>query len=194
MGVNDSTNPDDALELEIQQLYGAHGGALMRYASAMTHTPESAPDAVQEVFLRYFVERSYGRVIDNPRPWLFRVLRNYLLDTMKTAESKQELVPQDPELLIDETLDPEMQLGHRETAANLALQLSARERESLALRSQGLSYDEIAITMGLASGTVGALLARAYRKLRDQLYQDPASGSSRMASALRMVLMRERNG
>lgn len=187
--------PDaEALELEVQQLYGQHAAALLRYAGAIMRTPEVGADAVQEVFLRYFVERTYGRTIDNPRAWLFRVLRNYLVDSLKSTESKQEVIAQDMELLADDQQDPEARLRQSQTAQNLVGLLSPRERESLGLRSEGLSYDEIAQAMGLATGTVGALLARAYRKLRGRVTSDPAADSIPMAEAVRLILLREKNG
>ena len=44
--------------------------------------------------------------------------------------------------------------------------MSDRELDCLLLRAEGLEYEEIAETMGVRSGTVGALLSRAQHKLR----------------------------
>ena len=44
--------------------------------------------------------------------------------------------------------------------------LSARELECVRLRTEDLSYQEIAAVLGLQAGTVGALLARAHGKIR----------------------------
>jgi hypothetical protein len=48
-------------------------------------------DSIQEVFLRYFVERSYGRAIENPRAGSYRVMRNYLLDRLDRAAVEREV-------------------------------------------------------------------------------------------------------
>jgi RNA polymerase sigma-70 factor (ECF subfamily) len=43
--------------------------------------------------------------------------------------------------------------------------LSDRDREALLLSAEGLSYDEIAQTLGLSRGSIGTTLARARRRL-----------------------------
>jgi DNA-directed RNA polymerase specialized sigma24 family protein len=56
--------------------------------------------------------------------------------------------------------------------AKLYPDLSPREIECVRLRAEGLRYEEIAGVLGLQSGTVGALLARAHKKIR-QAAKDP---------------------
>jgi DNA-binding CsgD family transcriptional regulator len=46
--------------------------------------------------------------------------------------------------------------------------LSPRELECFRLRAEGLRYQEIAEVMVLRAGTVGALLARVQRKIREE--------------------------
>ena len=43
--------------------------------------------------------------------------------------------------------------------------LSERDREALLLSAEGLGYDEIAQTLGMAHGSIGTTLARARRRL-----------------------------
>src|SRR5215469_7004253 len=77
------------LEQELLRLYKEHASALSRYATAFAQNQEGARDAVQEVFLRYFIERRYGRIIENPRAWLYHVLRNYLLDWRRRVDNRE---------------------------------------------------------------------------------------------------------
>lgn len=51
-------------------------------------------------------------------------------------------------------------------AREIAEALTERERECLRLRMGGLGYAEIAEVLGVCTGTVGALLARAQGKMR----------------------------
>ena len=67
-----------------------HSVGLFRYAAVTVRNREGAQDAVQEVFLRYFIARSQGQKIQNRRAWLYRVLRNYLLDSLKSSSFKKE--------------------------------------------------------------------------------------------------------
>ncbi|HWB85408.1 MAG TPA: sigma-70 family RNA polymerase sigma factor [Bryobacteraceae bacterium] len=154
------------LDREVLQLYEAHAAALMRYARTLARDPETARDAVQEAFLRYFVERRYSRLIERPQSWLLRVVRNYLLDQLKTAESRLQFASDIGDSLVDDGHDPEAILRQAELVREISAALTGREWECLCLRTEGLSYAEIAESLGLCHGTVGALLTRAQRKIR----------------------------
>lgn len=154
--------PLERLKREIAGLYEEHGPALLRYARAVSKSADLARDAVQEAFLRYQAQRALGSVISSPRPWLFKVVFNVIMDT--TGERN---VPLDE---ISAAQDPAF--GPHEHAEARALEnrfaqlLSPRELAAVRLRSEGLSYDEIAYALGLRIGTVGAMLSRAVLKIK----------------------------
>jgi DNA-directed RNA polymerase specialized sigma24 family protein len=80
-----ASGPDTAslqkqLEQELVRLYREHASELSRYAASFSESQNGAREAVQVIFLRYFIERRYGRQIENPRAWLYHVLRNYFRD------------------------------------------------------------------------------------------------------------------
>jgi RNA polymerase sigma-70 factor (ECF subfamily) len=153
------------LQSEVLDLYQRHSSCLLQYAASMVRDQEEARDAVQEAYLRYFVQRKYGRQIDNPRVWLYQVLHNYLLDRFKAMARKMEVSLDDLEYLADQGHNPEKLLQCRELAAEIAATLTGRELHCLRLRAGGLGYEEIADAMDVRPGTVGALLARVHRKL-----------------------------
>jgi RNA polymerase sigma-70 factor (ECF subfamily) len=164
------------LEAEVVALYEEHASELTRYAAGLAHSEDLAGDAVQEMFLRYFVERSYGRLIESPRAWLYQVLRHYLFDRMNSASATREVGHDDLSGLSDPGQGPEDLVRRSEIAREIASTLSVRERECLGLRSEGFSYGEIANTLGLRIGTVGALLARAHQKIRNVAGKAEAGG------------------
>ena len=164
------------IESEVVAAYHQHAAGLLRYAVTLTRNPDQARDAVQEVFLRYFVERNYGRRIDHPHSWLYRVLRNYLLDCFKSAACQNEVVPESLESVPDRQSNPETILVHSQLAREFEAVLSGREMACLRLRAEGMGYAEIAEAMGVESGTVGAFLARAQKKLRPAAKHFAASG------------------
>ena len=134
----------DRLRREIAGLYEEHGPALLRYARAVSKSADLARDAVQEAFLRYQAQRAAGSVISAPRPWLYKVVFNVIMDG--TGE---------PNVPLDEASaaqDPAF--GPHEYAEASALEnrfeqiLSPRELSAVRLRSEGLSYDEIAYALG----------------------------------------------
>ncbi len=153
------------LKDEIARLYNEHARVLCRHGVLLAGSAEAAQDAVHETFLRYFRARGDGQQIPNPRPWLFRVLRNHLLDQRRALRGRQVGI----EVLVqaaDTAPDPESLCWRSELARSLAAALAPRERECFRLRAEGLRYDEIGDVLGIRAGTVGALLARAHQKLR----------------------------
>ena len=160
------------IEQEIRDLHAKEAAGLLRHAASVAGNSETAQDAVQEAFLRFFIARTAGQEIRNPRAWLFRVLRNHVLDQKKAGSRNEiglESVMNSPGL----GYDPEAAYGRVEALRRtLRTALTPREVECVQLRSTGLRYDEIAGVLKLRSGTVGALLARAHKKIR------AAAGSS----------------
>lgn len=156
---------ESQLEDEIAQLYEDAFDGLFRYAMAFVREKELAEDAIQECFLRYFIARKEEQVILNARAWLYRVLRNQLLDFKKKASLK--------DVSIDAAMhypdggqSPEAQARCAELSRGFLALLTARELECLNLRIEGLRYQEIAAVLRIRSGTVGVMLARALRKIQ----------------------------
>ena len=161
--------PENDLELEIAQIYTDHATSLLRYAVIALRNHEAAQDAVQEAFLRYFISRSQGQRIQTPRAWLFRVLRNYILDSLRSASVKREIGMDHVQQVADSRQDPEVSYHHRELARRVTTLLAPRELECLRLRNEGFGYEEIANILSLRSGTVAALLSRGQKKIRKAL-------------------------
>jgi RNA polymerase sigma-70 factor (ECF subfamily) len=166
-----STDPskDEDIEQELARIYEADSASLHRYALALTQRHESAQDAVQEIFLRYYIARSEGQRFRNPRAWLFRVLRNHVYDGMRTIRSKNEVGIEGLRESADAGQDPEGDYRRAEISRHLTDSLAPRELECVRLRAEGLRYDEIAEVLSVRSGTVGAMLAHAHKKIRTSL-------------------------
>jgi RNA polymerase sigma-70 factor (ECF subfamily) len=154
------------LEREIADLYQQESAGVLRYAAALADNRDTARDAVQEAFFRFFLCRSAGQRIDSPKGWLFRVARNYVLDQKKAGRRNEVSV----ESLLNVPC-PMPHTGDADRVSDLLLGLrhmglSTREMECVRLRTEDLRYEEIAAVLGLQTGTVGALLARAHGKIR----------------------------
>jgi len=147
-------------------LYSSHSAGLLRYAFSLIKDTGGAQDALQEIFLRYFMARREGRSFNDPKAWLFRVMRNYSLDILKSSSVKNEVGSGEIRETFASHNDPEKHYRRTEMARDLAKLLSPRELECVRLRAEGLSYDEIAEVLNLRQGTVGATLARAHKKIR----------------------------
>ncbi|MBZ5580558.1 MAG: sigma-70 family RNA polymerase sigma factor [Acidobacteriia bacterium] len=162
------------IEQEVLRIYHEHAAKLSRYAASFAQSQDGARDAVQEVFLRYCIERQYGREIENPRAWLYFVMRNYLLDRHRTV-TRREVIAENLDHMPGSQQDPEAVLHRSEMARDLAALLTEREFACLRLRAEGMDYAEIASALGIQIGTVGALLSRAQKKIRHSAEYDEST-------------------
>ncbi|MGH9718671.1 MAG: RNA polymerase sigma factor [Bryobacteraceae bacterium] len=153
------------LEQEVVELYDEHSTGLFRYALVITRSRELAQDAVQEAFLRYFLNRRDGTKIQSSKAWLFRVLQNYLVDRLRHGGAKDEVGIGEAVHFADRRENPESHCLANELEAELSNVLAPRELQCMKLKVEGLSYN----VLGISSGTVGALLTRAVSKLRKSL-------------------------
>jgi RNA polymerase sigma-70 factor (ECF subfamily) len=157
--------PHGWLESAVVSAYESYSSELFAYATAIIHQHDAALDAVQEAFLRYFVELSYGRTVEHPRAWLYRVVRNYLLDRIGSAAAQRESPLPVGDRFSEPAPGPDVILQHAQLARSLVSLLSPREMECVRLRAENLSYEEIAAILKVRPGTVSALLTRAHKKL-----------------------------
>jgi RNA polymerase sigma-70 factor (ECF subfamily) len=168
------------LNEEIAALYEEYASGIAAYSANRAAGPDMGGEIVQETFLRYLQARQRGEIISNPRAWLFRVARNYLLDQLRKDSHTSDEAP--PQPVAGRETDPESLLALANLERNLKRTLSARELECSLLRASGFSYEEIAAAMRLRPGTVGAMLSRAGRKLAN-LKPDASSAAAAAPAA-----------
>jgi len=68
------------LEQELVRLHREYASELSRYASCFSQDADPACEAVRKAFLRYFIERRYGRHIGSARSRLYQLIRDYFID------------------------------------------------------------------------------------------------------------------
>ncbi len=144
---------------------------LVRHARAVLLDVEIAKDVVQETFIRFLTEKPRP---DNLGGWLYRVSRNLALDIVRKEKRRMRL---------NEGLD-EKHEASPETTATLRVdlgraytKLTPEQREVVFLKVQeGLSYKEIADTIGKPAGTVGWMLHEALKTLAGELRPETLLG------------------
>ena len=129
-----------------------------------------AEDAAQEAFIRAWQHLPNYRPRSPFRNWVYRIATNVALDVLRR---ERETVDVDTLSLASSDEDPEamVERGERgERVQQAVLALPPASRAVLVLREyEGLSYREIADTLGIPIGTVMSRLNYARNRLRESL-------------------------
>ena len=142
---------------------------------------DEALDLSQEVFLRVFRTISSFRGQSALRTWIYRIVVNQARNRQRwwRRRHRSEQVSLDEHLSLFGDMEsrgevlPDRQLASKETANRIwrALdKLPFDQRTALILREiDGLRYEEIAFSLGVAVGTVKSRLTRARQTMRAEL-------------------------
>ena len=157
--------------------------AVARFARSLTRDSARADDLVQETYLRALRGWHTFRAGSDPKRWLFTVCHHTFLNTGR-REARYVLAPDDdPELESLATASAHAR-ALQSGAARLAEQMDLGPAIARALASipahfrgavvlvdvEGQSYEEAALVLGVAVGTVRSRLFRGRRLLQDLLF------------------------
>lgn len=158
--------------------------ALRAFARGLCGRADLADDLAQEALTKAWAARASYLPNTNFKAWMFTILRNHYYSWCR---KQRRVAPWDPDaaerLLVCEPAQP----GHMELAelaAGMQI-LPAQQREALILvGAGGFTYEEAAVIVGCAVGTVKSRVARGRIALRDFLDNRQISlGSARPTGA-----------
>ncbi|HVF19748.1 MAG TPA: RNA polymerase sigma factor SigE [Mycobacteriales bacterium] len=150
-----------------------HSARVYRLAYRLTGNRYDAEDLTQEVFVRVF--RSLADYTPGTfEGWLHRITTNLFLDQVRRkARIRFDALPEDAERVAGRERSPEQHVDDAlyDPDVQAALDaLPAEFRAAVVLCDvEGLSYDEIADTLGIKLGTVRSRIHRGRAQLRDAL-------------------------
>jgi RNA polymerase sigma-70 factor (ECF subfamily) len=168
-------------EAACTELVATHQRMVYALALHLLGDKDEALDLSQEVFLRVFRTLSSFRGHSALRTWIYRIVVNQARNRQRwwrrrhraSQVSLDEHLQQCGELESTTVTLPDRLLASKETAARIwqALdRLPFDQRTALVLREiDGLRYEEIAYSLGVAIGTVKSRLTRARQALRAEL-------------------------
>jgi RNA polymerase sigma-70 factor, ECF subfamily len=169
-------------ELACAELVDEHQRMVYQLALHLLGDHNEALDLSQEVFLRVFRTIGSFRNQSALRTWIYRIVVNQARNRQRwwRRRRRAEQVSLDDHLRQNGELasnsngcSPEQVLKQKELADRIWIALEDLpfdQRSIIVLREiDGLSYEEIAYSMGVAIGTVKSRLARARESLRAQL-------------------------
>jgi RNA polymerase sigma factor (sigma-70 family) len=141
---------------------------------------DEAEDIAQEVFLRFYRMPPRAGSEAEQRAWLCRVATNLGLNALRSRQRRSDREERAADMVrralpeAEAQQDPEQQAlasEHAELVRAVLAELPERQQTYLLLHGIGLSYAEIAQATGVATASVGALLARAEREFRRRYHE-----------------------
>lgn len=164
------------------ELVNEHQRMVYQLAMHLLGDQDEALDLSQEVFLRVFRTIARFRGQSALKTWIYRIVINQARNRQRwwkrRHRSEQVSLDEHLEQYGDvsapvEHVTPDRVFGQKELGARIrrALErLPFEQRTAIVLREiDGLSYEEIAFSLGVAVGTVKSRLTRAREALRAQL-------------------------
>ena len=168
---------------DFEKLVTAYEKNVYNIALRMVGDPEDAADMTQETFIKAYRALSGFRGDSKFSSWLYRIASNVCLDFLRSRSRHPQVslstVDEDDRAtfeLPDMRQNPEEQLMKKlgmEAVRRGLEQLPEQQRQILVLRELGgLSYAELAQTLGLEEGTVKSRIFRARKRLCALLLRD----------------------
>src|SRR5690606_4063738 len=157
-----------------------HSARVYRLAYRLTGNRHDAEDLTQETFVRVF--RSLSSYTPGTfEGWLHRITTNLFLDQVRRKQRIRMEAMGDDDGQYPARVEAQPERGFEHTHLDHDVQraldaLSPEYRAAVALgASEGLSYEEIAVTLGIMLGRVRSRMRRARSPLRAALpHRDPA--------------------
>jgi len=154
---------------------------LMRYATHLTGSVETAQDVVQDTFMK-LCAADRAKVGSHLGPWLYTVCRNRALDVSRKERRMMPLTEgvQDARAAATDMPSDAAARNEQQTLVMQALSgLTGNQQEVIRLKFQNaLSYKEISEVTGLSVSNVGYLIHMGLRKMRQQLGATPQAGQA----------------
>jgi RNA polymerase sigma factor (sigma-70 family) len=153
----------------LEELYRSHHRRYVRLAAAIVG-PQSAHDVVQDAFARVLAGKARWRGDGPIEAWMWRVVLTEASERHRRRGRRRRLIDRIGQTRSAESADaPAVDDALRQPLR----MLPTRQRECVLLRYYGdMTYDQIAQVLGLAPGTVAALLSRAHAQLRSQIEKE----------------------
>ncbi len=157
-----------------EQIVADHSARVYRLAYRLTGNPHDAEDLTHDVFIRVF-RSLHSYTPGTFEGWLHRITTNVFLDRMRRKQRiRFDALPDDAAgRLVSAEAGPEQVYAdtHFDDDVQRALDALAPEfRAAVVLCDiEGLSYEEIAATLGIKLGTVRSRIHRGRAQLRAAL-------------------------
>ncbi|SJZ66188.1 RNA polymerase sigma-70 factor, ECF subfamily [Chitinophaga eiseniae] len=156
-----------------QELFYAYKDALFGYACKLCRSTEMAEEAVQEVFMKVWINRQQLDPTLSIRAYLHTAVRHCVFNILKKAaldENLRQSVFRHQPVSVN-TTEEAVNAADLQRAKSRVLDMLPPQRKLIFClsRVEGLSHEEIALRLGISRNTVKDQIVKASRFLRQQL-------------------------
>jgi RNA polymerase sigma factor (sigma-70 family) len=149
----------------VTALYEQLRPALVKYAYHLAGSARDAEDLVQIAFLQLFDQLHHGSEIKNVRGWVYRAVHSLAINHVSRLERRQSLIKEwFSDAPVNDLDTAEERLTRTQEIEKALSILGEMERESLMLRAEGLSYQEIGEVLEVSPKSVSVYLSRGLKK------------------------------
>ena len=159
-------------ETALEQIYRAHGGAVKAMARRVLRDDALAEDVVQDVFVSFWnAAHKYDPDRGSIRTYLLTIAHRRSVDIVRSEEARSAREENTPPAPPPIDLESEVWLRSQSEQVRRAVAgLRADEREAISLAYfGGLSYVDVARTLGQPEGTIKSRIRNGMKKLSDEL-------------------------
>lgn len=154
---------------------------LRRYARSLMRDADRADDLVQDSLERAFVRLGNWQTGENPRRWLFTIMHNIFIDTVRKDRRRGETVNHSElETSQSQGADQHDKLVVRDVLEALQRIDPDRRAALMLVAVEGFSYAEAADILEVPAGTLMSRIARGRAELRRVLDDDARSRTFRV--------------
>ena len=147
---------------------------LFRYGIKLTRDPETVNDCIQNLFLKLWKNRNNLKQVREIKPYLFKSLRNHIIDILELKKQTISLDQDIEELFIlefsaeDFIISDQEEKETKEKVIHLLNQLPPRQRDSIYLRYfEEMEFDTIAQIMNINVQSVRNSICRGLELMRN---------------------------
>lgn len=155
-------------------IYNSYVDVLLSYGTGLGFEREVLKDAIQDVFMKLYFNRNQLTEIQNLKFYLFRSLKNRLLDIQKTQVEHNDVSDYESDFFVkttvlDEMIEAEERIAIQQKIDRLLSALTGRQREAIYLRFiHEMEYEEIAQLLDMTPQASRKLVFRGIKRIRNE--------------------------
>ncbi len=156
-------------------LYDRYHVLIYQWTIKLVKVPQLAEDLVQDVFLKIWSIREQVNPKQSFPAFLYRISRNMAFNMLKKIASEEKLQAEVMKELSNnsETAENKLLWQQYEALLNTAVEQLPKQRQKVfrLCRTEGKTYDEVALELGISRNTVKEHMVFAVKNIKDYFYR-----------------------